>query len=498
MFFIFRAHKYNKRAVCSVIKLMKKPLLFATLLSAALVACTDDDAFSTSPNRRLTFSTDTVRLDTVFSRVPTATHTFWVYNRSGSGLRLSNVRLQNGNQTGYRVNVDGSWLSSASGFQVSDLEVRDKDSCRVFVELTSALNGKDTPQKVEDNLVFTLESGVEQRVCLSALSWDASVIRSLTLERDTTLEKGKPIIVYGGITVPEGRTLTLQPGVTLYFHADAALTVNGTLHAQGTPEENVTLRGDRLDRMFDYLPYDGVSGQWQGVRLGATSFDNVIAYTDIHSTMDGVVCDSSALDRQKLTMTGSIVHNCNGTGVKLRSVRATLDNCQLSNTLGACLQAEGGDVALNNCTLAQFYPFDANRGPALAFANHDNTYDLPLTLSVRNSIVTGWANDVVEGSVKDSTITFDYHFDHCLLRTPKDSTDERLTDVTFEDVKDTARYGERLFRLVDADLQRFDFRLSRHSAAIGCADPLTALPTDRKGIRREDKPDLGCYQHEEE
>ena len=92
---------------------MKKTILFATLLSAALVACTDDDAFSTSPNRRLTFSTDTVRLDTVFSRVPTATHTFWVYNRSGSGLRLSNVRLQNGNQTGYRVNVAvfSFWLS---------------------------------------------------------------------------------------------------------------------------------------------------------------------------------------------------------------------------------------------------------------------------------------------------------------------------------------------------------------------------------------------------
>lgn len=33
-------------------------------------ACDDIDDFTTSPNNLLTFSTDTVRLDTVFSTVP--------------------------------------------------------------------------------------------------------------------------------------------------------------------------------------------------------------------------------------------------------------------------------------------------------------------------------------------------------------------------------------------------------------------------------------------
>ncbi len=476
---------------------MKRTFLYLILFAVAMVACTDDDTFSNSPNRRLTFSTDTVRLDTVFSRVPTSTRTFWVYNHSGSGLRLTNVRLKGGNQSGYRVNVDGVSLGATSGYQTSDLEVRKGDSIRVFVELTSALNGKDTPQKVEDQLVFTLESGVEQSVCLSALSWDANVIRSLTLQRDTVLSKGKPTIVYGGITVPTGTTLTINPGVTLYFHADAGLQVDGTLLVKGTPEENVVLRGDRLDRMFDYLPYDGVSGQWQGIRIGADSYGNSIEYADIHSTMEGIVCDSSDVERQKLVMTGSIVHNCNGDGVRLRSVWAQLDNCQLTNSLGNCLNVCGGNVTVNNSTLAQFYPFDADRGAALAFANHDDTYDLPLTFTMQNSIVTGYANDVLEGSVRDTTVAFDYHFDHCILRTPKDSTDERLTNIDFEDVKDTARYGERIFRQVDADLQRYDFRLSKQSVAIGQANPDTALPADRKGVRRGEEPDLGCYQHEE-
>ena len=88
-----------------------------TVVLIALFSCTDDDDFTTSPANCLDFSLDTVRLDTVFSQVPTATKTFWVYNHSGSGIRCSSVRLEKGNQTGFRVNVDGVYLgASAEGF----------------------------------------------------------------------------------------------------------------------------------------------------------------------------------------------------------------------------------------------------------------------------------------------------------------------------------------------------------------------------------------------
>lgn len=124
----------------------------------------DDEDFSSSRADLLTFSTDTVRLDTTFSNVPTPTRTMWVYNRSGKGIRCSNIRLEGGNQEGFRVNVDGTFLGQAAGFQTSDVEIRKGDSIRVFVELTSALQEKNEPQLVEDDLVFTLESGVRQRL----------------------------------------------------------------------------------------------------------------------------------------------------------------------------------------------------------------------------------------------------------------------------------------------------------------------------------------------
>ncbi|MBP3843483.1 MAG: right-handed parallel beta-helix repeat-containing protein, partial [Prevotella sp.] len=141
-------------------------LLFATIVS--LTSCSDDESFTLSPSRLLTFSADSIQLDTLFSNVPSRTKDFWVYNRSGEGIRCTNIRLERGNQSGFRVNVDGSYLGAAVGFQTSNVELRNKDSIRIFVEATTPYNHQDKPQLVEDNLLFTLESGVTQKVNLNA------------------------------------------------------------------------------------------------------------------------------------------------------------------------------------------------------------------------------------------------------------------------------------------------------------------------------------------
>ena len=73
-----------------------------------LTACSDNDSFTKDSSQRLSFSTDTVRLDTLFAEVPSVTYTFWIYNRASDGLRISTARLEKGNQTGFRVNLDGA------------------------------------------------------------------------------------------------------------------------------------------------------------------------------------------------------------------------------------------------------------------------------------------------------------------------------------------------------------------------------------------------------
>ena len=430
-----------------------KRLFYIFIAALLLIAGScSDESFSTSRNDKLLFSVDTLKMDTVFSGVPSSTYSFKVYNRNDNSLRINQIRLARGNQSGFRVNVDGVYLDNMNGSQAQDFDIRKGDSLLVLVELTSHATNQLSPQAVEDKLLFTLESGVEQSVNLMAFSWDAVSLRDLVVSNDTVVSSTKPIIVYGGIKVDSGAVLTIKSPATLYFHASAGIDVFGRLIVEGQQGDEVVMRGDRLDRMFDYLPYDRVSGQWRGIHFHSSSTANRIDYADIHSAEDGLVCDSADIDPSvlRLELAHTTVHNCKGYGLKADNSRVSLVNCQLTNTLGDCLAVTGGHTVITYCTLAQFYPFSADRGVALRFGNFENAVQRG-TLMCQNSVVTGYSDDVVMGD----SLAFDYKFVNSVLRTPAVSDTillkSRFENVVFESSKDSIN-GDQHFVAVDLDL----------------------------------------------
>lgn len=425
--------------------LSRRLFFFVLVFGALFTACTDDDTFSTSRSNVLSFSVDTVKLDTLFSTVPSVTKTFWVRNNSGDGIRIQTARLERGGQSGFRVNVDGSYLDPVA----SNFEVRKGDSLRVFVEVTTRENGTDGPQLVEDNLLLTLESGVVQKINLRTWSWDAEKIGALRIKRDTLIESSRPVIVYDSIVVDSGAVLTLR-NTDFYFHHGAHLTVRGRLQAK-----NCLMRGDRLDYMFSYLPYDRVKGQWQGIRLLKTSRGNEMENCEIRNTMDAILCDSASL-----SMKNCIVHNCEGYGVKGSNSDIEIDYCQITNCLSDCLLADGGIVNVNHSTLAQFYPFSANRGAALRF----NTGKRGVSISCQNTLATGYAADVVFGDVQDSTLVYQYSFKNCLLRTDSINNPDYLKDIIWETPKDSIE-GKKHFKTIDEDKFYYDFTIDSISPA---------------------------------
>lgn len=426
--------------------MVRRFFFFIATIAVLLTACTDNDSFTTSTGARLSFSEDTIRFDTLFSTVPSATQTFWVRNESSDGIRILTARLERNNQSGYRVNVDGTYLDPVG----SDFEVRKGDSILVFVEVTTRENGSEQPQLVEDNLIFTLESGVEQRVNLRTYSWDAQKLTDLVIRQDTMIESRVPILVFGqGIRVEEGATLTLR-NTEFYFHDGAGIEAHGNVMA-----ENCLFRGDRLDRMFSYLPYDRVSGQWRGISLSSSDGYNQFIDCEIRNAVDAVVCDSTTL-----YLYNTVVHNSSGEGLSARHSTVVIDYCQFSNTFGDCLGLYGCEAVVQHSTLAQFYPFSANRGYALHFVNTQ----LPMTLVCTNTLVTGYADDVVQGEVADTMVVFDYRFADCLLRTPKVEDEERFERIIWETPEDSVQ-GKQHFRTVDEDNLYYDFALDSISPA---------------------------------
>lgn len=472
-----------------------KRLFYIFIAALLLIAGScSDESFSTSRNDKLLFSVDTLKMDTVFSGVPSSTYSFKVYNRNDNSLRINQIRLARGNQSGFRVNVDGVYLDNMNGSQAQDFDIRKGDSLLVLVELTSHATNQLSPQAVEDKLLFTLESGVEQSVNLMAFSWDAVSLRDLVVSNDTVVSSTKPIIVYGGIKVDSGAVLTIKSPATLYFHASAGIDVFGRLIVEGQQGDEVVMRGDRLDRMFDYLPYDRVSGQWRGIHFHSSSTANRIDYADIHSAEDGLVCDSADIDPSvlRLELAHTTVHNCKGYGLKADNSRVSLVNCQLTNTLGDCLAVTGGHTVITYCTLAQFYPFSADRGVALRFGNFENAVQRG-TLMCQNSVVTGYSDDVVMGD----SLAFDYKFVNSVLRTPAVSDTillkSQFENVVFESSKDSIN-GDQHFVAVDLDLQYYDFHTDSLSTLRLRAIPLEAVRDDREGRQRGEQPTIGCFE----
>jgi len=469
------------------------------LSSVLSVSCDDEETYTTSPSALLDFSADTVRFDTVFTTIGSSTQLFKVYNRGGESLMLPSIRLASGGRSGFRVNVDGM-----SGTEFADVEVRDGDSLYVFVEVTVDPRDEDNPFLLRDSLQFLLQSGLYQQVQLEAYGQDMIVLRGVSFATDTTLTGERPYVVYDSLCVDSGVTLRLSEGVRLHFHSGAFMRVDGTLRAEGSVERPVVFRGDRLDNMFDYLPYDRMDNQWGGIILGASSYDNYLNHADIHSGGWGIRCDSADVALNKLTIENSVIHNVAGDALSAVNGRLWVGNSELTNAGRHCLSVRGGDVQVFFSTLASFSPW-AYQGEAVSLSNE---WCPLIRAEFRSSIITGRfysPNDLkLWPTSEPDSLTFNYRFDHCLISVPIDSLrGDTLPGGRYSNVRvDSVGYEVsrmKNFPLIDTDIFFYDFSLDSLSQAIGAGnrdDALNLYPLDRLGRSRleDEAPDAGAQE----
>lgn len=475
---------------------MRKLLAIGFALTGlwSLLACATDEASTLSTNGLLTFVSDTLKFDTLFSGVPSATRSVWIYNTSKHAVKCERVQVANGNQRGFRVNVDGIFLGKENGYRAGDVVVGAADSIRVFVEVTPPATGVNMPREVTDDLVFAFSDGTEQRLVLSAWAWDATVMKNTRISDDTTLTADRPILVKGNLRVDSAATLTLAPGTQLFFEADAGLDVYGSLVANGNAGHEVVMQGNRLDELLPDIPYSRLPGQWKGIRLYPSSQNNRLHYTTIQGAFSGIVADSTDMQVHKLLMQQCSVLNCQGYGIYSKLCRLQLENVLIANCLDDCLAVDGGHVQLIFCTLAQFYPFEAIRGAALSFSAlplHENVFQC------FNSVITGYADNVVAIHADTAQATLSKHFVHSVLRMPRVTTADSTAyeQVMFEVPADTVKFGYKQFETIDNDKLIYNFGLRKGSAAINFGRALPALPFDRKGNARDDQPDAGAFEY---
>ena len=490
------------------------PLLAAFFtVGIAFTGCMKDDDYTVSPNDRLTFSSDTIRFDTIISGEPTRTMSMAVYNTASKAIRISRIGLAKGADSPFHVNADGTQLFGGSA---EDFEIPAQDSMVVFLMAKVPETGGAEPVDYTDQLQFTTEAGTQQSVTLTASGQDVVRLQGKRITEDETFSDARPYRITDSLVVETGKTLTLAAGTTLMFSSGAGLIVHGTLKVQGSLQSPVTLRGDRLDNMFTNQPYDRTPGLWEGIHLCNGSYGNVIEYADIHSAVNAVQADSSNVSQEKLRLLNSIVTTSSQCGLNLRMCKAYVGNSQITNAGADCVRLRGGDLEMVHCTVGRFYVFTgASGGHAIDFANFDGDSRLPLTrLEARSCIITGYQDDELMGnrSTENETDAFNYHFDHCLLNTPAVTEgdeavnfvsclwDQKAEGTETDDPANETIRAKNFTPEFNTSHLLFSFELAKDSKAVGNANPSDSsiFPTDRLGRTRSGNPDIGCYQHQEE
>src|SRR5690606_27118123 len=88
-------------------KINLRVFFLLAVLIVALSGCRNDFEFETAAGNELRFSKDTVYLDTIFTNIGSSTYTLKVYNKSSKDIKIPEIKLNRGEQSGYRLMVDG-------------------------------------------------------------------------------------------------------------------------------------------------------------------------------------------------------------------------------------------------------------------------------------------------------------------------------------------------------------------------------------------------------
>ncbi len=476
----------------------------------------------------LEFSVDTVLLNRVFDDISSSTKSFKIYNRSNDAITIPTIKLGRGDNSFYRLNVDG-----IAGKLFENIDILANDSIFVFVEATVDFSQiTDTQFFYRDSVVF--DSGVnEQDVKLEALVLDVHLIRpDRTLQPDnsfvfeelilgvdaqgetisvrgtlldinTTFTNEKPYLIYGYIGVPENGTLIIDAGTTLYFHDNSGIIVekDATLIVNGELDNTVLFEDDRLEPEFE-----DVAGQWGVIWLREGSKNNMINYAIIKNNIIGLLVDATANINPTLTIRNTQIYNTSNYGILGRETNLLGENLVIGNNgLSSLACTIGGTYDFTHCTFANYWSSSFRQFPTVLINNFftfvDNgsevteTRDL-LAANFTNCIIDGNQNvefilDKVDGSL------FNYNFRNSILKF--DTTNSDLLNNPLYDFTDITVYQSIILNGVAQfkDFTTNEYIIGQDSEANGNADSNGALqvPFDILNVGRITTPDIGAYQH---
>lgn len=402
------------------------------VLIAVLSGCRNDFEFETAAGNELRFSKDTVYLDTIFTNIGSSTYTLKIYNKSSKDIKIPEIKLNRGEQSGYRLMIDG-----LPGKSFQNVELLAEDSLFVFIETTVDITTQTADKEFlyTDQLVFA-NGSQSQSVELVTLIRDAVFLypqkdengnkETLTFGEDEIegfwldgndavngnelhWTADKPYVIYGYAAVPGNETLQIDAGTEVHFHSGSGLLVadQATLNISGTVENPVVIQGDRLEP-----EYEDVSGQWDMIGLTVGSSAN-IENAIIKNANNGLWINKN---EDVVNLHNVQLYNCANFGILGVAANILGTNIVTNNCGKAGFGANyGGDYTFVHATFANYW-FKPDH-TAVYLDNNDGTPEFALRARFENSILYSSSNEALTlNNIGESQQNFDVKFTNTLVK----------------------------------------------------------------------------------
>jgi len=456
-------------AVSILSKTIPRYIVFMVILITS-IAC-NRDHLDPDPNARPSFSMDTITFDTIFTTIGSATMNFKVYNRSNKPLLIQSIALANGDDSFFRLNIDGVPSSGEH-----NVEIPPDDSLFIFIAVTVDPTNSNNPVVIKDSIVFNTNGNL-QDVKLIAYGQDVHLINGNVISTQTWIND-KPYLIYHSMAVDTGQVLTVEEGTMIYFHQNSSMIIWGRLLVNGTLEKPVVFQNDRMEEFYDII-----AGQWGTIYFDPISKGNKINYAIIKNGIAGIQIGYPAnYQVPDLELSNSMILNNSFAGIYAFGADLTCYNTVIANCAGpAVALLRGGSYRFWHCTVSNNGVIGSGRtSPSIVLTNifynpeYDEASGNYVYVARSGDLVEAeFANNILYGNmnhelqfVNNQSNLFHYTFDHCLLKASEDSINsgnqEHYIAVILN--KDPCFMN-------DSDRYHLDYRLDTLSPAKDTGDP---------------------------
>lgn len=445
------------------------------IIGTSLLNCVpEEEAIDFDYSNGLMFSSDTILFDTIFTGAGSTTQRLKVFNPNSKALKIDHIELGLGISSPYRILVNGTELNYSE-----EILLLGKDSMLILVEVFIDPQDENSPYLVQDSIVFNT-NGKSQDVKLVAWGQDANYLGNEVLQCNTAWTKERPYVIYKSILVDSLCQLTIEKGTNIYGAKDAFIYVKGNIFADGSPEERITFRNERLDPAYDNIP-----SQWGGIIFLEGSNDNYINFSIIRNAIYGIRLGSPDQDTiPDIILKNTIIENMGNSGILCFSSDLYAENILVNNCIELnCGNIAGGNYIYRHCTFAN-YSFNFIRQTPSFFIS-DNII-LDDNSAIIEDIYIEIQNSIIDGNMEDE-LFFDL-----------DGGANSLFVFNNSMFKSTISELDTLGNILNknpefVDPSRYNYRLDTLSPAKDMG-AFVGVDYDLDNNQRDELPDLGAYE----